>query len=169
MKTYCKKFEKTLLVVHLSFLHAKHLLMKLLCESLQTYANLLLGLIPANCTSTWRVNLCPTVFTRTGISVQKPVDSQLDKTRTVALTIWSCLIFNERDLIVKLRASTLQTDRKLTALVLIGFVFIAILCLKQWVAFTSFVPVKSSEHLSLKKISNVAVRKENSISWDDAI
>ena len=32
-----EKFKKTSLVVHLSFLHAKQLLMKLLSESLQTY------------------------------------------------------------------------------------------------------------------------------------
>ena len=41
-KDFLEKFEKILLVVHLSFLHAKQLLMKLLFESLQTYANLLL-------------------------------------------------------------------------------------------------------------------------------
>ena len=75
---------------------------------------------------------------------------------------WSCLIFNVQDLIVKFRASTLQADRrKLTASVLMGFVLSAILCLKQWVALTTFVPVKSSSHLSLKKISNVEVEKEN--------
>ena len=66
---------------------------------------------------------------------------------------------------LKLRASTLQADRrKLTASVLMGFVPIAILCLKQWVVFITFVPVKSSTHLSLKKISNVAVGKENSMN-----
>ena len=47
-KDLWKKFEKMLLVVHLSFLHAKQLLVKLLFASLQTYANLLLGLMPAN-------------------------------------------------------------------------------------------------------------------------
>ena len=47
-KFHWKKFEKTSLVVHLSVLHAKQLLMKLLSKSLQTYANLLLGLMPAN-------------------------------------------------------------------------------------------------------------------------
>ena len=36
IKTYWKEFEKTSLVVHLSILHAKHLLMKLLSKSLQT-------------------------------------------------------------------------------------------------------------------------------------
>ena len=85
MKTYWKKFEKTTLVVDLSFLHAKQLLMKLLSESLQTYANLSLGLMAANYTPTRCLNPCPPVFVRVGISIQKPVDSQLDKTRPVAL------------------------------------------------------------------------------------
>ena len=47
-----------------------------------------------------------------------------------------------------------------------GFVLIAILSLKQWLAFTTFVPVKSSAHLPLKKTSNVAVGKKNSMNWD---
>ena len=54
--------------------------------------------------------------------------------------------------------------RKLIASVLMGFVLNAILCLKQRVAFTNFVPVKSCAHLSLKKISNVAVGEENSMN-----
>ena len=49
-----------------------------------------------------------------------------------------------------------------------GFVFIARFCLKQWFAFTTFVPVKSCVHLSLKTTSKVAVRKENSLNWDEA-
>ena len=48
IKTFWKKVKKILLVVQLSFLHAKQLLMKLLFESLQTFANLLLGIMPAN-------------------------------------------------------------------------------------------------------------------------
>ena len=136
-----------------------------LSESLQTYANLLLELMPVNYTPTRCANPCPPVFIRVGISIQKPVDSYLDKTRPVALKIWSCLNFNVQDLIVKLRASTPQADRKkLIASVLMGFVLIAILCLKQWVAFTTFVPVKSCAHLSLKKISNMAVGEENSMN-----
>ena len=150
-----ENFENLSLVVHLSFLHAKQLLMKLLSESLQTFANLLLGLMPTNYTPTRCVNQCPLVFKRVGTSIQKPVDSHLDKTTTAALKIRSCFIFNVQDLFVKLRASTLQADRrKLTASVLMSLVLIAILCLKQWVAFTTFVPVKSSAHLSLKMISN---------------
>ena len=164
-KTYWKKFDKTLLVVHLSFLHAKQLLMKLLFESLQTNANPLLGLMPANYTPTRCVNPCSPVFIRVLISIQKPVDSHFAKTRPVALKLWSCLIFNEQDVIVKMRASTLQADRrKLTASVLMSFVLIAILCLKQCVAFMIFVPVKSCIHLSLKKTSNVAVGNENSMN-----
>ena len=135
VKTFRKKFEKMSFVVHLSFSHAKQLLGKVFFESLQTYANPLLELMPANYIPTRCVNPSPPVFLRVGISIQKPVDSHLDKTRPVAWKIWSCLIFNEKDLVVKLRASKLQADRgKLTESVLMGFVFIAILCLKQWVA-----------------------------------
>ena len=39
-KDLLEKIEKISLVVYLSFLHVKQLLMKLLFESLQTYANL---------------------------------------------------------------------------------------------------------------------------------
>ena len=48
IKTIWKKFEKLLLVVHLSFLHGRQLLMKRLFENQQTYANLLLGLTLAS-------------------------------------------------------------------------------------------------------------------------
>ena len=73
--------------------------------------------------------------------------------------------FQRKDLIVKLIAFTLQADRrKLIASVLLGFVLIATLCFKQWVAFTTFVPVKSCAHLSLNKISNEAVGGENSMN-----
>ena len=78
IKTYWRKFEKTSWVAHLSCLHAKQLLMKLLSGSLRTYANLLLGLMPANFTLTRCANPCPTVFIRVGISIQKTVDSHLD-------------------------------------------------------------------------------------------
>ena len=123
--------------------------------------------MPANYTPTRCVNPCPQVFISVGKSIQNPVDPYLDKTRPVALELWSCLIFNVQDL---MRASTLQADRrKLTASVLMDFVLNATLCLKQWLAFTTFLPVKSSAHLSLKKISNVAVGKENSMIWDEDV
>ena len=47
------------------------LLMKLLFENQQTYANLLLELTLANYTPTRCVNQCPPVFIRVGISIQK--------------------------------------------------------------------------------------------------
>ena len=109
-RTYWKKFEKTSLVVHVSFLHAKQLL-KFLSESLQTYANLLLNLTPANYTSIRCFNTCRPVFIRVGISIQKPVNSYLDQTRPVALKRWSRLIFNEQDLIVNLRASSISMKK----------------------------------------------------------
>ena len=49
--------------------YAKQLLMKLSFESLQTFANLLLGLIPANYTPTQCVNPCPLLFTRVRILI----------------------------------------------------------------------------------------------------
>ena len=164
IKTYWKKIDKMLLVVHLSFLHAKHLLMKLLSKSLQTYANLLLGLMPANYNATRCFNRCPPVFIRVWISIQKRVDPHLDKTRPAALKIWSCLISNEQDQNVKLNASLQQADRrKMTASVLMGFVFIVTLYLKPWVAFTTSVPAKSCVFLSLKRIFNVVARRESSL------
>ena len=48
----------------------KQLLMKLLFESLQTYANLLLELMPANYIPTRCVNPCRPVFLPVGISIQ---------------------------------------------------------------------------------------------------
>ena len=135
--------------------------------------NLCKSIVGIDASQLYPYSMCqpmPTGLIRVGISFLKTVHSHLDKTRLIALKIWSCLIFNLQDLIVKLRASTLQADRrKLTPSVLMVFVLIAELCLKQWVAFTTFVPLKSSAHRSLKKISKVAVGKENSTNWDNAI
>ena len=165
IKTFWKKFEKMLLMVYLSFSHGKQLLMKFLFEeNQQTYANLLLGLTLANCTPTRCVNPCRPVFISTVISFQKRVDSYLDKTGHAALKIWSCLISNEQDRNVKLKASLQQADRrKLTASVLMGFVLIATLCLKRWVASTNSVPVKSYVLLSLKMIFNAVARRKSSM------
>ena len=131
IKTFWKKFEKILLVLHLSFLHGKQFLMKLSFENQRTYANLLLGLTLANYTPTRCVNPCRPVFIRVWTSIQKLVDSYLDKTRPAALRKWSCPISNEQDQSVKLKASLQQADnRKLTVSVSMGFVLIATLCLK---------------------------------------
>ena len=135
IKTFWKNFEKMLFVVHLSFSHAKQLSMKFLFESLQTDANLLLGLMPTNYIRTRCVNPCLPVFIRVGISIQKRVDSHFVKTIPAALKISSCFISNEQDQNVKLKAFLEQADRrKLTASVLMGFFLIATLCLKPWVA-----------------------------------
>ena len=83
MKSFWKKIEKMLLVVHLLFLHAKLLLMKLLSKSLQTYANLLLKLMPANYIPTPCVNPCPRLYTRWDIdSANSRFTPQQNKTRS---------------------------------------------------------------------------------------
>ena len=74
-KNFWKKFERMLLVVHLSFLHGKKLLMKLLFENQQAYASLILGLTLANYTPTRCVKPCRPVFICVGISIRKRVDS----------------------------------------------------------------------------------------------
>ena len=57
-----------MLMVHVSFLHVKQLLMELFFENQQTYATLLLGLMPAIYIPTRCVNLCLPVFLRVGTS-----------------------------------------------------------------------------------------------------
>ena len=92
-------------MVHLSFLHGKQLLMKLLFENQQTHANLLLGLTLPKYTPTRCVNPCRLVFIRVGKSIQKGVGSYLDKTRPAVLKIWSCFVPNEQDQNVELKVS----------------------------------------------------------------
>ena len=108
-KDLLEKIRELLLVAHLSSLHAKQLLlMKHLFQSLQTkqtYANLLLGLMPANYIPTRCVNPCLLAFIRVGISFQRRVDLRLDKTRPAALKIWSYPLSNKQDQKVKLKAS----------------------------------------------------------------
>ena len=90
--------------------------------------------------------------------------------RPIAMKIWSYLIFNGRDQNAKLRASSLQPDRrKMLVSVLMDFILIAALCSKQWDAFTNFVPVKWYVHLSLKEISNAAVERECAMHSDEVI
>ena len=68
IKTFWKNLER-LLVVHLSFLHGEQLLMNLLFENQQTYANLLLGLALANYTPTRCVNPCRPVLNALGFQL----------------------------------------------------------------------------------------------------
>ena len=152
------------------FFYVKQLMMELLLENLQTYASLLLGLMPANYIPTRCVNPCLPVLIRVGIWTQKRVDPQLDKTRPAALKICSWPFSIEQDQNVKMKASLQQADRrKLTASVLMGFVLIATLCLKPWLAFKTSVPVRSCVLLSLKRTFNVVAKRESSMHWDGTI
>ena len=126
--------------------------------------------MPANYIPTRCVNPCLPIFIRVGISIQKRVDSHLDKRRPAALKMWSCPISKEQDQNVKLKASLQQADRrKVTVSVLMGFVLIATLRLKPWVAFTTSVPVNSCVLLSLKRMFDVVARRESSMHCDDTI
>ena len=162
-QTFRKKFEKMLLVDHISFLHAKHLLMKLLFESLQTYANLLLGLTPANYIPTRCVNPCPPVFTRVGFSIQKRAASYLGKTRPAGSKTWSCPFSNEQDQNVKLKASLKQADKKNDCFSVDGFCSHCNTVFEAMGCFYHFCPVKSCVPPSLKRIFEVGARRECSM------
>ena len=143
-----------LLLVSLSFLHAKQLLMKVFFDSLQLYASQLWGLMPANYNPSRFVNQCPPVNIRSGISMHRHLDSHPDKTRHVALEMRSCPVFKEQDKIAELRPSIQQVDRrKLTASVLIVLIFLVTLCSKLWATFNAFVPARNFVCLSLKMYS----------------
>ena len=58
------------------------------------------------------VNPCPPVFISVGISIHKQLDSHLDKTRPLALRLWSSPLLKQQDQIAKARVSTQQADRK---------------------------------------------------------
>ena len=59
---------------------------------------------------------------------------------------------------------TTGRQKKIDCLSVDGFVLIATMCLKPWVSFTTSLRVKSCVPLSLKRIFNVAVGKENSMN-----
>ena len=80
-----KTFHKMLMVVHLSYLHEKHLLMKVFFGKQQTNANFLLGLMLANYTSTGCHKQCQPLIIRIPNSFQRRVDWCFDKTRPLVL------------------------------------------------------------------------------------
>ena len=79
IKTFWQKIREVVVGGPSIVFARKAVVDELLFESLQTYANLLLELMPANYTPTRCANPCPPVFIRVGISIQKRVDSHLDQ------------------------------------------------------------------------------------------
>ena len=77
-------------------------------------------------------------------------------------------LFQRKDQNKKLEVFLQHADRKkVTALVLMGFILIATLRLKPRIAFTTSVPVRKYVLLSVKKIFNAVARREGSRHWDD--
>ena len=66
----------------------------------------------ANYTLTPCVNRCRPAFLLVVILIQKRTDSRLIRTRPIALKTWSCLNFNEKDHIVRSKASMQEADRR---------------------------------------------------------
>ena len=109
--------------------------MKIYYENQQTYAKLMVEVMPAKYTYTRCNNACQRFFLHAGICIQRLVGSRLDKIKPAAAKKRSDPIFREKDQNVKMKASVQQADeRKINALVLMCFVCYETLCLKQWVA-----------------------------------
>ena len=133
-------------------------------------ANHMLVLMRVICLPTQCVKLCQQDFTRIGILIRRPASLCNDRTRPAALKIWSNLIFNKQGQNVKLKASIQKADRKkLHASMLMDFAVIATLSLRLWGAFITFATVGNYVPLSLKKISNAVLKRENWIRWDKTI
>ena len=158
-----KKFQNIMSIVHLSFLHAKHLLMELLFESLQTNADLLLVLIPANYTPSRCVNPCSTVLMRVWNSIQKPIDSHLDKTRSAA---WKKIMSYFQRTSPKCeieRFFTTSRPKEIDCLSVDGFCSHCDTVLETMGCFYDFCPVKKYVLFSLKGLFNVVARRDSSM------
>ena len=106
----------------------------------------------------------------TGLYTRWDIDSETgrfthrqNKTRCFENMVMSYFLRTRPDCKIE-SFDTTGRQKKIDRSVLIAFVLIATLFLKQWDAFTTFVPVKSCAHLSLKKRSNEAVEEENSMN-----
>ena len=143
--------------------------MEFLSESLQTYANLLLGLMPANYTTTRCVNPCPPVFIRVGISIQKPIESHLDRTRPVALKKWMSYFQRTRPDCKIESFYTTSRQKKIDRFSVDGFCSHCNTLFEAMGCFYHFCPCQELFHFSLKKLSNVAVGEENSMNLDEAV
>ena len=121
---------------------AKQSLTKRSFKNRKIFANHLCVLMRVNCTPTQYVNLFHQDITRVGILIKRPTKLHRDRTRPIALRITSCPASNAGDLILKLKSSIQQVDRKkLTASVLMVLCFNATLSLKLWDDFFIFVSV----------------------------
>ena len=116
----------------------------------------------ANCIYIRCVNPCLPVFIHVRISIKKHVDSHLYETRPLAWKICTYPNIHEQDQMAKSRASIKQADgKKITAPLLMVFLLIATLKLKQWAVFITFVFIKKFDRPSVKMIFNVVARKES--------
>ena len=109
----------------------------------------------------------PPVLIQVGILIERRVDSRFNRGEPVALVL-SYFQRTRPKCKTEIFYST-GRQKKLTILVLMEFLRIPTLCWKQWVAFITFLSVTNYVFLPLKKISNSAVSKESSLTWDGDI
>ena len=142
-KTGWRRFVKICLVVPPLFLHAGLWLTKLLSANQRICANQLSAKTQANSISIRCVNQCLLDCIQDGTMTLNLKNSCLDITKHPPSKIWSFLIFNKLVRNVGLKAMLQLVDkRRLIALVLMEFVIIVTLSLKQWVVISTTVRVK---------------------------
>ena len=142
-KTCWRRFVKIWLVIPPLFLHARLWLTKLLSANQRICANQLSAYTQANSIPIRCVNQCLLDCRQDGTMTLNLKNSCLDRTEYARSKIWSFLIFNKLVQNVGLKAMLQLVDkRRLIALVLMEFVIIVTLSLKQWVVISTTVRVK---------------------------
>ena len=164
MKTFRRKLEKMLLVVHLSFLRVWQLLYRFHLKFYKYMQTFLWGLKVASYSIfRWVISFRPVVL-RSGIKIQRRVDPCRDESRPCVLKSCSGSIFKESEQNIELQLLYFRWNN-FDRFSVHGFVLIATHCLKPWSASIKFVSLNKYVDLSLKKIFNLALRKESSVNW----
>ena len=140
IKTCWRRLVKIWLVVPPLSLHAKQRLAKLLSANQRICASQLSAYAQANPIPIRCVNQCLLDCIPDGTMTLNLKNSSHDRTEHVLLKIWSFLIFNKIVRSVRLKVMLQLVDkRRLIALVLMEFVTIVTLSLKQWNAISTTV------------------------------
>ena len=142
-KTCWRSFAKICLVVPALSLHAKLWLTRLSSANQRICASQLSALTQAKSIPIRCVNQCLLDFIQDGTMTLNLKSSCPERTKHALSEIWSFLIFTKFIRNVALKAMLQLVDkRRLIALVLIEFVTLVTLSLRQWVVFFTTVQVK---------------------------
>ena len=163
-KDLLEKFEKTSLMAYLSFLHAKQLLIKLLSESLQICKSI----VGIDASQLYSYSMCQPM--PTGLYTRWYIDSETgrftprqNKTRSFENMVMSYFQRTRPDCKIESFYTT-GRQKKNDRFSVDGFCSHCNTVFEAMGCFYHFCPSQELRHLSLKKMSNVAVGEENSMN-----